>query len=238
LSLAQTYSLFLAAPLLMTALSVPILGETVTARRWLAIAAGLGGVLVILQPWGIMVRTAAFSMAAAGAAALATLCYSVSALTVRALGRTNSSMSMVFWYLLLVAIGCGALALGDWRPIRASDWGWLDRHRPHRGSRSTLADECLSPRTAFGGRTVRVHGVALGLRHRLDILVGYAVAQFDRRRLRRHRQRHCRHPRRTSFEPPRSESRESPAVSGRDSQSSCDRCLLMGVAAACGALAR
>jgi drug/metabolite transporter (DMT)-like permease len=123
LSLAQTYSLFLAAPLLMTALSVPILGETVTARRWLAIAAGLGGVLVILQPWNHGAN-GAFSMAAAGAAALATLCYSVSALTVRALGRTNSSMSMVFWYLLLVAIGCGALALGDWRPIRASDWGW------------------------------------------------------------------------------------------------------------------
>lgn len=121
LSLAQTYSLFLAAPLLMTALSVPVHGETVTGKRWLAIIVGLSGVLVILQPWG----KASFSLIAASAAALATLCYSLSALTVRTLGRGNSSMSMVFWYLLLVSIGSGVLAIGDWRPVPASDWGWL-----------------------------------------------------------------------------------------------------------------
>jgi drug/metabolite transporter (DMT)-like permease len=121
LSLAQTYSLFLAAPLLMTALSVPIHGEKVTGKRWLAIIVGLSGVLVILQPWG----HDSISMIAAAAAALATICYSLSALTVRTLGRGNSSMSMVFWYLLLVSIGSGLLALGDWRPVPVSDWGWL-----------------------------------------------------------------------------------------------------------------
>jgi drug/metabolite transporter (DMT)-like permease len=121
LSLAQTYSLFLAAPLLMTALSVPIHGEKVTGKRWLAIVVGLSGVLVILQPWGKV----SFSMIAAAAAAVATICYSLSALTVRTLGRANSSMSMVFWYLLLVSIGSGILAIGDWRPVPASDWGWL-----------------------------------------------------------------------------------------------------------------
>jgi drug/metabolite transporter (DMT)-like permease len=121
LTLAQTYSLFLAAPLLMTALSVPIHGEKVTGRRWLAIIVGLSGVLVILQPWG----GAGFSMLAAAAAALATLCYSLSALTVRTLGRGNSNLSMVFWYLLLVSLGSGALAIGDWRPIPPSDWVWL-----------------------------------------------------------------------------------------------------------------
>jgi drug/metabolite transporter (DMT)-like permease len=121
LSLAQTYSLFLAAPLLMTALSVPVHGEKVAAKRWLAIIAGLIGVLVILQPWG----KASFSLIAASAAALATLCYSLSALTVRTLGRGNSNMAMVFWYLLLVGIGSGVLAIGDWRPVPATDWGWL-----------------------------------------------------------------------------------------------------------------
>jgi drug/metabolite transporter (DMT)-like permease len=121
LSLAQTYSLFLAAPLLMTALSVPIHGDKVTGKRWLAIAAGLCGVLVILQPWG----QGSISLAAAAAAALATICYSLSALTVRTLGSSNSSLSMVFWYLLLVSIGSGVLAIGDWRPVQAGDWVWL-----------------------------------------------------------------------------------------------------------------
>jgi drug/metabolite transporter (DMT)-like permease len=122
LSLAQTYSLFLAAPLLMTALSVPVLGESVTGKRWLVIIVGLSGVLVILQPWG---GGSGFSMIAASAAAVATICYSLSALTVRTLGRGNSNLSMVFWYLLLVSIGSGVLAFGDWRPVPASDWGWL-----------------------------------------------------------------------------------------------------------------
>jgi len=121
LSLAQTYSLFLAAPLLMTALSVPVHGETVTGKRWLAIVAGLCGVLVILQPWG----KGSISMLAASAAAVATICYSLSALTVRTLGRSNSSMSMVFWYLLMVGVAAGVLALSDWRPVPMSDWGWL-----------------------------------------------------------------------------------------------------------------
>jgi drug/metabolite transporter (DMT)-like permease len=121
LSLAQTYSLFLAAPLLMTALSVPVHGEKVTGKRWLAIIVGLSGVLVILQPWG----KGSFSMIAAAAGAVATICYSLSALTVRTLGRGNSSMSMVFWYLLLVSIGSGVLAIGEWHPVPVSDWGWL-----------------------------------------------------------------------------------------------------------------
>jgi drug/metabolite transporter (DMT)-like permease len=121
LSMAQTYSLFLAAPLLMTALSVPVLGEKVSGKRWLAIIFGLSGVLVVLQPWG----NRSFSMIAASAAALATICYSISALTVRTLGRGNSTLGMAFWYLLLVSIGSGVLAAGDWRPVPPSDWVWL-----------------------------------------------------------------------------------------------------------------
>jgi drug/metabolite transporter (DMT)-like permease len=121
LSLAQTYSLFLLAPLLMTALSVPMYGDRVTGKRWLAIVVGLSGVLLILQPWG----KAVVSLAAAGAAAIATICYALSALSVRSLGRTNSSLSMVFWYLVIVSIACAVLGVTEWRPIQSGDWGWL-----------------------------------------------------------------------------------------------------------------
>ena len=121
LSLAETYSLFLCAPLLLTALSVPIHGDHVPGKRWLAIALGLCGVLVILQPWGKGFN----SMIAAGAAALSAVCYAISALTVRSLGRKNSTISMVFWFLLLVGVGSGVLALGDWHPVASSDWLWL-----------------------------------------------------------------------------------------------------------------
>jgi drug/metabolite transporter (DMT)-like permease len=121
LTMAQTYSLFMVAPLLMTALSVPLHGEVVTGRRWCAIAAGMGGVLVILHPWS----KGFVSFTAAAAAATATVCYSLSALTVRSLSRVNSNVGTIFWNFVLVGLGSGALAIFDWRPVPPAEWPWL-----------------------------------------------------------------------------------------------------------------
>jgi drug/metabolite transporter (DMT)-like permease len=122
LTLAQTYSLFLATPLMMTALSVPVFKERVTAPRWLAILVGFGGVIIILQPW----NKGAYSLLASSTALLAALCYSVSALTVRSLSKCgNSNIGMVFWYLLLVGVGSGVLAASEWQALQMRDWGWL-----------------------------------------------------------------------------------------------------------------
>jgi len=121
LTLAQTYSFSLAAPLLMTALSVPLFGDRVTRSRWGAIMAGLAGVLIVLQPWS----KGAMPLAAAAAAAAATVCYSLSALSVRTLAGRHSSISMVFWYLALISVGAGALSIASWQPVRSEDWQWL-----------------------------------------------------------------------------------------------------------------
>ena len=40
----------------------------------------------------------------------------------RVLGRTDSTLSMVFWFLACLAAGAGALALPAWTPIQRSDW--------------------------------------------------------------------------------------------------------------------
>lgn len=50
LPLAQTYAILFAIPLIITVLSVPILGETVRLRRWMAVVVGLIGVLIVLRP--------------------------------------------------------------------------------------------------------------------------------------------------------------------------------------------
>ena len=50
--MTSAYAIFFVAPLLITALSVPMLGEHVGPRRWAAIAVGLVGVLVVLRPTG------------------------------------------------------------------------------------------------------------------------------------------------------------------------------------------
>lgn len=50
LPLAQTYAILFASPLLITVLAIPVLGERVRLRRWIAVLVGLAGVLVVLRP--------------------------------------------------------------------------------------------------------------------------------------------------------------------------------------------
>jgi len=120
LPLADAYTVFLAAPLIVTALSVPILGERVNAKRWTVIIIGMIGVLILLRPSGSGLTTWA-AIAAVGAA----VCYSLSAISVRVLTKTDTTASMVFWFLVLLTVFAGALALPGWVPIRSEHWQWL-----------------------------------------------------------------------------------------------------------------
>ena len=113
LPLSTAYSIFFVAPLLITALSVPILGERVGPRRWTAIGVGLLGVLVVLRPTGEGV------LSMAGLAVLvAAFGYAVSAILVRVLARTDSTQATTFWLLALMALGAGLLAWPGWVPLR------------------------------------------------------------------------------------------------------------------------
>jgi drug/metabolite transporter (DMT)-like permease len=119
LPLSTAYSIFFVAPLLVTAMSVPILGETVGRRRWTAIGIGLLGTLVLLRPSGD-----GLGSLAALAVLLAALMYAISAITVRLLARTDSTQAMMVWLMLLMALGAGLLAWPQWQPLRLQD-GWL-----------------------------------------------------------------------------------------------------------------
>jgi drug/metabolite transporter (DMT)-like permease len=119
LPLSTAYSIFFVAPLLITALSGPLLGERVGPRRWTAIAIGLVGVVVLLRPSGEgMLSLAALSVL------LAALMYAVSAMTVRVLARSDSTQAMVVWLMAMMAIGAGLLALPHWVDLRVQD-AWL-----------------------------------------------------------------------------------------------------------------
>jgi drug/metabolite transporter (DMT)-like permease len=118
LPLSTAYSIFFVAPLLITALSVPFLGEHVGPRRWTAIAVGFLGVLVVLRPGAGVASIAGLAVL------LAAFGYAVSAITVRVLARTDSTQAMVVWLMLLMAVGAGLLAWPDWRPVRG-EHAWL-----------------------------------------------------------------------------------------------------------------
>jgi drug/metabolite transporter (DMT)-like permease len=116
LSLAEAYSIFFIAPALITALSVLFLKEHVNPARWVAIAVGMGGVLVVLRPSG-----AGFLTVGGLAVLAAATCYAISAIAARILSRSDRSEHMVFWLMVMMAIGATALAAPGWVPLRASD---------------------------------------------------------------------------------------------------------------------
>lgn len=117
--LSKAYTLFFVAPLMITALSVPLLKESVDLKRWIAILVGFGGVLIILRPGFVSLDLLSIAVLFSAA------CYALNAISVRILGRTDSTGAMSFWFIAMVAVGAGALALPDWQPIRSSDALWL-----------------------------------------------------------------------------------------------------------------
>ncbi len=120
LSLGTAYGIFLCAPLLLTALSALVLREQVGLHRWFAVACGLIGVIVILNPEGRSMVTLAGLMAFGAA-----LCYAVAALMIRRLARTESTLSIGFSYMLIIAVGTGAAALPGWVPLLGEHWPWI-----------------------------------------------------------------------------------------------------------------
>ena len=115
LSLAEAYSIFFIGPILITALSVFVLKERVNAARWVAIAVGMAGVLVVLRPSG-----EGFLTLGGLAVLVSAVCYAVSAVTGRILARTERSEHMVFWLMLMMAVGASVLAAPGWVPVQAS----------------------------------------------------------------------------------------------------------------------
>ena len=117
LPLSTAYSISFVAPLLITAMSVPILHEQVGPRRWFAVVVGLIGVLVVLRP-----STDGLVSLGGLAVLLAAFAYAASAITVRVLARTDSNQSMVVWLMVMVGVGAATLAAPHWQTIRSHDW--------------------------------------------------------------------------------------------------------------------
>jgi drug/metabolite transporter (DMT)-like permease len=98
LPFAEAYAIFFGTPMLVTALSVPLLGEKVGWRRWLAVVIGFAGVMIVLRP-GFAALTLGH-LAALGAMVL----FTCSLLVLRRIGNSESSPAMLAWILIVLLL--------------------------------------------------------------------------------------------------------------------------------------
>jgi drug/metabolite transporter (DMT)-like permease len=115
--LADAVAVFFVAPLMITALSVPLLGEKVGPRRWFAVGLGLTGVIVMMRPGPTTFHAAALLPAASA------FCYALMHMMTRRMGQAEKAVTMAFYVQLtfvFVCLGMG-LAVGDGRFAQQTD---------------------------------------------------------------------------------------------------------------------
>ena len=117
LPLAQVYTLLFAAPLAITILSIPILGERVGAHRWVAVVAGLAGVLVVLRP-----GVAELNLGHA-AAMTAAICSALASVTVRKIGRFERSAVLLLYPMMANFILMGMVLPFIYKPMPVEHLG-------------------------------------------------------------------------------------------------------------------
>jgi drug/metabolite transporter (DMT)-like permease len=119
LRLDQVLAISFATPFAVAALSGPVLGEWVGARRWAAIGVGFIGVLVVTRPGFGIVHPAALL------AVLAMLCYAAYFMTTRVLARTDSNQTTLFYSNLAGAVLMLPVVPFFWTPLTAWQWTLL-----------------------------------------------------------------------------------------------------------------
>lgn len=119
LGLVESHAVFTCYPLLVAALSGPVLGEHVGWRRWAAIGVGFVGVIIILKPGvGVFDIRALIPLAAA-------LMFAFYGLLTRYAARRDSSATSFFWTGTVGGLTMTAIGLWYWEPMTAADWGWM-----------------------------------------------------------------------------------------------------------------
>lgn len=121
LQLADAYALFFAAPLLITLLSGPFLGEKAGPYRITAAVVGFVGVLIVLQPG----THSQFSLYGAVMSMVAVVAYAFTALLLRRMGHHDSTVAIAFWFVALVGLGAGLFSILSWKPLQWHHWPWL-----------------------------------------------------------------------------------------------------------------
>ncbi len=119
LGLVESHAIFACYPLLIAALSGPILGEQVGWRRWTAIGVGFIGILIILQPgFGVFSPLAIIP-------AVSALMFALYGLLTRYAARKDSAATSFFWTGTVGAVFMTLIGIWFWEPMTPVDWGMM-----------------------------------------------------------------------------------------------------------------
>ena len=116
-SLAEAASIFIVAPLILTALSAPLLGEKVGARRWIAVAMGFIGVLVIVRPgFGAMQPALLIALGSP-------ICYALMLAITRKIGPADTGATVTLYNMAVFGLASvvGSLVLLFFEPLSSQD---------------------------------------------------------------------------------------------------------------------
>jgi len=115
IGLIESHAVFAICPLLIVALSGPVLGERIGWQRWAAVAVGMAGVIVILRP-GLGVFTPAALLPFASA-----LMFAVYSVLTRMVTRDEPTLPAFFWPGVIGAMIMTAIGLPHWQPVLGID---------------------------------------------------------------------------------------------------------------------
>jgi drug/metabolite transporter (DMT)-like permease len=119
LGLVDSLAIFTMYPLLVAALSGPILGEFVGWRRWSAIAVGFVGVLIILQPGSGVFQLASIVPFCSA------LMFALYALLTRLAAKDDTAATSFFYTGIMGVIAITPVGLALWLPMSGQDWLWM-----------------------------------------------------------------------------------------------------------------
>lgn len=114
LPLTQVYALIFSAPLIITILAIPILGETVKMFRWLAVIIGFIGVTIVLGTQFGAIGTGHI------AGLMCAVCSAITAVVTRKIGDSESSLTLIVYPLLINLLVCGIAMVSVYKPMPGS----------------------------------------------------------------------------------------------------------------------
>lgn len=120
LPLAQTYAILFATPLLITVLSVPLLGEKVGIRRSAAVVVGLVGVLIVLRPGQGEGLSLGHMAALVGA-----LASSLASIIVRKIGQEERNVVLLLYPMMANLVLMGIALPFVYQPMPLAHFGAL-----------------------------------------------------------------------------------------------------------------